>query len=154
MMDKDLIRKKRSKTSSSQRNKQSMPAQDYTLDRMTPREKEIFLLTKKGLTSKECAAAFGISVRTVEIHRANIIQKYQVKNIVELVYRSNQALDKGKSYTSGLHARLGKLSSAPTRLFGIALPIKTRTRVLFASGGNMFMTSYRSQAIAPLQCLR
>lgn len=96
MMDKDLIRKKRSKTSSSQRNKQSMSPEDYTLDRMTPREKEIFLLTKKGLTSKECAAAFGISVRTVEIHRANIIQKYQVKNIVELVYRSNQALDKGK----------------------------------------------------------
>ncbi|NLA89672.1 MAG: DNA-binding response regulator, partial [Alcaligenaceae bacterium] len=43
-----------------------------------------------GLTSKECAAALKISVRTVEIHRANIIHKYQVRNIVELVYRIKQ----------------------------------------------------------------
>ena len=57
---------------------------------MTNREREIFVLIKKGLTSKECAAALGISVRTVEVHRANLIQKYRVKNIVELVFRINQ----------------------------------------------------------------
>lgn len=57
------------------------------MERMTDREKDVFILIKKGLTSKECAAVLNISVRTVEIHRANIIQKYQVKNIVELVYR-------------------------------------------------------------------
>lgn len=61
--------------------------QYYTMDRMTDREREVFVLIKKGLTSKECATALKISVRTVEIHRANIIHKYQVKNIVELVYR-------------------------------------------------------------------
>lgn len=64
--------------------------QRYNIARMTSREREVFLLIKKGLTSKECATALKISVRTVEIHRANIIHKYQVRNIVELVYRIKQ----------------------------------------------------------------
>ncbi|MDO5666929.1 MAG: LuxR C-terminal-related transcriptional regulator [Alcaligenaceae bacterium] len=71
----------------SRKEKMSDTAEHFTMKRMTVREKEIFLLIKKGLTSKECAAALNISVRTVELHRANIIHKYQVKNIVELVYR-------------------------------------------------------------------
>ena len=58
----------------------------YTMDRMPAREKDVFQLIKKGLTSKECALALKLSVRTVEVHRANLIQKYRVKNIVELVY--------------------------------------------------------------------
>ncbi|CAM5203593.1 helix-turn-helix transcriptional regulator [Oligella ureolytica] len=62
----------------------------FRMESMTNREREIFVLIKKGLTSKECAAALGISVRTVEVHRANLIQKYRVKNIVELVFRINQ----------------------------------------------------------------
>lgn len=96
MLQKSLIPSKRRRAAPSQRDMRLSKEGDYTLDRMTPREKEIFLLAKKGLTSKECAAAFGISVRTVEIHRANIIQKYQVKNIVELVYRINQSSPRGK----------------------------------------------------------
>ena len=62
----------------------------FRMESMTNREREIFVLIKRGLTSKECAAALGISVRTVEVHRANLIQKYRVKNIVELVFRINQ----------------------------------------------------------------
>lgn len=64
--------------------------QRFTIESMTNREREVFVLIKKGLTSKECAAALDISVRTVEVHRTNLIQKYQVKNIVELVFRINQ----------------------------------------------------------------
>ena len=65
------------------------------MDGMTRREKEVFSLIKKGLTSKECAVVLKLSVRTVEVHRANIIQKYRVRNIVELVFRIKQRSPSG-----------------------------------------------------------
>ena len=77
-------------TIDSKNNKVVSERQCFTIESMTNREREVFVLVKKGLTSKECAAALGISVRTVEVHRTNLIQKYQVKNIVELVFRINQ----------------------------------------------------------------
>lgn len=71
-------------------NEAASKKQQFRIEIMTKREREIFVLIKKGLTSKECAAALKISVRTVEVHRANLIQKFQVKNIVELVFRINK----------------------------------------------------------------
>ena len=71
-------------------NKITTKDRPFTMDLMTNREREIFLLIKKGLTSKECAIALDLSVRTVEVHRKNLIQKYNVKNIGELVFRINQ----------------------------------------------------------------
>lgn len=72
---------------------------NYTIDKMTKREKEIFNLVVKGYMSKECAKFLDISVRTVEIHRSNILKKYRAKNFVELVYKLRQAarLTKNKS---------------------------------------------------------
>ncbi len=43
--------------------------------KLTPREDEILKLVAKGLSSKEIADIHGISVNTVENHRANIIKK-------------------------------------------------------------------------------
>lgn len=60
-------------------NKITTKDRPFTMDLMTNREREIFLLIKKGLTSKECAIALDLSVRTVEVHRTNLIQKYNVK---------------------------------------------------------------------------
>ncbi|WP_038369284.1 LuxR C-terminal-related transcriptional regulator [Brackiella oedipodis] len=54
------------------------------LSRLTSREKEVFALISKGLTNKLSAELLGISKRTVEIHRANILKKYQARNVVQL----------------------------------------------------------------------
>jgi len=40
-----------------------------------------------GFTSKEIALALGSSPRTVEVHRANMVRKMQVRNSFELVSR-------------------------------------------------------------------
>lgn len=53
-------------------------------EQLSPREREILVLATKGLTSKEIARQLGISFRTVENHRANVIAKMQAKNIAEL----------------------------------------------------------------------
>ncbi|AVE03245.1 LuxR C-terminal-related transcriptional regulator [Pseudomonas sp. R11F] len=52
---------------------------------LTPREREIAMLIVNGLKSKEIALRLGISHRTVEVHRARLMKKLEVKNIVELV---------------------------------------------------------------------
>ncbi len=55
------------------------------LARLTDREREILSYVSKGLTSKAIAQRLGISVRTVDIHRANIMNKTGTRNVVELV---------------------------------------------------------------------
>ncbi len=53
--------------------------------RLTSREREIMDMVVAGKASKVIAADLGISERTVEIHRARILQKMDVRNAAELV---------------------------------------------------------------------
>lgn len=54
------------------------------LDALTPREREVLVGIAKGLTSKEIAAQFDISVRTVESHRASLMRKLDVRSVALL----------------------------------------------------------------------
>ena len=53
--------------------------------RITDREREIVQLLAEGKSSKEIATILGISVRTVETHRAAIMKKLGLKSFSELV---------------------------------------------------------------------
>jgi two-component system response regulator NreC len=53
--------------------------------RITDREREIVQLLAEGKTSKEIATILGISVRTVETHRAGIMKKLGLKSFSELI---------------------------------------------------------------------
>jgi Response regulator containing a CheY-like receiver domain and an HTH DNA-binding domain len=55
------------------------------LNLLSPRELEIISLIKKGMTSKEIAEKLHIVVKTVEVHRFNILKKLQLKNSASLV---------------------------------------------------------------------
>jgi DNA-binding NarL/FixJ family response regulator len=54
-------------------------------DRLTVREREIIRLISEGQSSKEVATTLGISVKTADTHRANIMRKLQVHTVSELV---------------------------------------------------------------------
>jgi two-component system, LuxR family, response regulator FixJ len=54
------------------------------LEGLTGREREIMKLVADGLPNKEIARSLGISHRTVEVHRARVMQKTGVTNLVEL----------------------------------------------------------------------
>lgn len=54
-------------------------------DRLTSREREIVQLLAEGKSSKEVATSLGISVKTAETHRANIMRKLQLHTVSELV---------------------------------------------------------------------
>jgi FixJ family two-component response regulator len=55
------------------------------LEHLSPREREVAeQIAVKCLTSKEAAAVLGISFRTVEVHRARILEKMGARNIAQL----------------------------------------------------------------------
>jgi two-component system invasion response regulator UvrY len=55
------------------------------LNALSQREIEIIAFIKKGHSSKEIADALSISVKTVEVHRYNILKKLNLKNAAALV---------------------------------------------------------------------
>jgi len=54
-------------------------------NRLTSREREIVQLLAEGRSSKEVARSLGISVKTAETHRANIMRKLEIHSVSELV---------------------------------------------------------------------
>jgi DNA-binding NarL/FixJ family response regulator len=53
--------------------------------RLTPREREVFHMVVEGRTSKEIAAKLGISTKTAENHRANVLEKLGARNTADVV---------------------------------------------------------------------
>lgn len=56
-----------------------------TRNRLTPREREIVQLLAEGKSTKEVAVALGLSVKTAETHRSNIMRKLQLHSVSDLV---------------------------------------------------------------------
>jgi DNA-binding NarL/FixJ family response regulator len=54
-------------------------------DELTPREREIVTMVAYGHTNKEISNALGITVKTVETHKTNIMQKLELTSRAELV---------------------------------------------------------------------
>jgi DNA-binding NarL/FixJ family response regulator len=52
---------------------------------LTDREREVVQLLAEGKSNKEVAVALDISVKTVDAHRATIMQKLEINSIAELV---------------------------------------------------------------------
>ncbi|MBN9372909.1 PAS and helix-turn-helix domain-containing protein [Hydrogenophaga sp. YM1] len=54
---------------------------------LTAREREVAALIMDGLTSKQIGKLLAISHRTVEVHRARLMRKYQAHSTPDLVHR-------------------------------------------------------------------
>jgi DNA-binding NarL/FixJ family response regulator len=52
---------------------------------VTAREREIVQLIAEGQSNKETAATLGVSVKTIEAHRANIMRKLRLRSVSDLV---------------------------------------------------------------------
>lgn len=65
------------------------------LDPLTPRERAVFDQLAMGKTNKQIAAELEISPRTVEIHRANLMDKLEATSVADLIRLSAAAGPKG-----------------------------------------------------------
>ncbi|MBO0799583.1 MAG: response regulator transcription factor [Blastocatellia bacterium] len=54
-------------------------------DRLTSREREVLKLLAEGLTVKEIAVRLDLSVKTVEVHKHNLMKKIDVHDKTELI---------------------------------------------------------------------
>lgn len=55
------------------------------LERLSPREREVMTLVVEGQPNKAIAHRLKIALRTVEIHRARVMEKMEARNLSELV---------------------------------------------------------------------
>ena len=53
---------------------------------LTDREREVLRMILKGDTNKSISNAMNISPRTVEVHRAHVMEKMGVRSVAELVH--------------------------------------------------------------------
>jgi RNA polymerase sigma factor (sigma-70 family) len=58
---------------------------DQRLERLTEREREILALIAAGHQNRDIAAQLGISPRTVEVHKARIMEKLECRTLAELI---------------------------------------------------------------------
>ncbi|MEP6935093.1 MAG: LuxR C-terminal-related transcriptional regulator [Nitrospirota bacterium] len=57
---------------------------------LTPRQRDILRLVSVGHTNREIAEVLEISVRTVEVHRFNLMRRLNVRNVAQLLRQSLQ----------------------------------------------------------------
>lgn len=55
------------------------------MNALSRREIDVVQLIKEGLSSREIATQLGISLKTVEVHRYNVLKKLDIKNTAALV---------------------------------------------------------------------
>jgi len=67
------------------RKSRAAAAQSKKYDPLTAREREVLQLVAEGRPNKQIASTLGIAVRTVEVHRSNIMRKLSVSDKASLV---------------------------------------------------------------------
>jgi RNA polymerase sigma factor (sigma-70 family) len=77
----EALTRARSVHSEQQRRSQS----ESLLSELTPREREVMQLVVLGRHNRDIGPALGISVRTVEVHKARLMSKLGVDNVADLV---------------------------------------------------------------------
>jgi len=78
------------------------------LTSLTPREREVLDLLVNGMSNKVIAGELGLSRRTVEIHRAHVMEKMAVRSVAQLVRvmfdLEHKIMSKGQASQAGSRA--------------------------------------------------
>jgi two-component system, LuxR family, response regulator FixJ len=68
---------------------------------LTPREREVLELVTSGKANKVMAGDLGVSQRTIEIHRARVMEKMQANSLAQLVRMVMNLKESGAAQRSG-----------------------------------------------------
>jgi len=86
--DQDLIDRVRLALENDARNRRRLSKTDCNpggLESLTAREREVLQLVSTGKLNKVIAADLGVSRRTIEVHRAHLMEKLGVRSLAQLV---------------------------------------------------------------------
>jgi DNA-binding CsgD family transcriptional regulator len=61
------------------------PVEVRGFSQLTPREREVLQLISNGRSNKEAGRQLGISPRTIEVHRARVMEKLGARNTADLM---------------------------------------------------------------------
>jgi DNA-binding NarL/FixJ family response regulator len=67
------------------------PSPTSPIDSLTEREMDVINLIRQGYSSKDISLKLEISIKTVEVHRHNILKKLKLKNAVSLIHFMNSS---------------------------------------------------------------
>lgn len=71
--------------SASQESKNNSKERSGEVLSLTARQREILRLVAQGHTNREIGEQLNISVRTVEVHRFNLMRRLRVRNVAQLL---------------------------------------------------------------------
>ena len=88
-------------TSEEQDSTEAASESGSTEQTLTTRQKEILRLVAQGCTNREIGQRLDISVRTVEVHRFNLMRRLRVRNVAQLLRQAIalKFIPKGPSLT-------------------------------------------------------
>jgi len=69
----------------SHRQREERAALHVRYESLTPREREVCVLVAGGLLNKQIADRLGTSEKTVKAHRSQVMHKFQIRSVAELV---------------------------------------------------------------------
>lgn len=78
--------------------------------RLSPRERQVMRMVVEGRLNKQIAGELGLSSKTVEVHRAHVMQKMEAESLAELV-REALMVD-GAALGAGAGSRNGGIAAA------------------------------------------
>jgi len=84
----DRIQRAMARNHQRRADEQAVASVQENIEQLSPREREVMELVVEGMLNKQIAAELGISIKTVEVHRARVMDKMQADSLADLVRKA------------------------------------------------------------------